>query len=95
MTLKEFVIDQLDSNQEDSATMVDGHANPVNHAVTESRNDVFNIFKFAADNSDVEWSMDGYDIEGASTYVIGTQHSDWQALKTKRKWKIRKVDFLL
>ncbi|WP_271769223.1 JAB-like toxin 1 domain-containing protein [Aquimarina algiphila] len=49
----------------------------VNIAVTDekNKNDVFNLFKFVADNSNVEWSVGKIEYQGLGTnYQIGTYH---------------------
>ncbi|MDR1198836.1 MAG: DUF6443 domain-containing protein [Prevotellaceae bacterium] len=44
----------------------------------EGVNDVFNVFKFAADNTSVEWVVHKYENDGTK-YTIGTQHHDAKA----------------
>jgi RHS repeat-associated protein len=41
----------------------------------EGANDVFNIFKFAADNTNVEWVVHKYENDGTK-YTIGTKHQE-------------------
>jgi hypothetical protein len=41
-------------------------------------NDVFNVFKFAADNTNVEWVVHKYENDGEK-YTIGTMHHDAKA----------------
>ena len=45
------------------------------YAVTGNISTVFNVFKFAAENSAVEWKIDGYRTNsGTNEYFIGTSH---------------------
>uniref|UniRef100_UPI0025F3D4EB JAB-like toxin 1 domain-containing protein n=1 Tax=uncultured Bacteroides sp. TaxID=162156 RepID=UPI0025F3D4EB len=41
---------------------------------TNNMEDATNIFKFAADNTSVEWKLDVYDDKGSTTAIIGTKH---------------------
>ena len=40
-----------------------------------SKDDVFKVFKFAADNSNVEWSVNKLSVNGSNRYQIGTNFS--------------------
>ncbi|MCD7971330.1 MAG: hypothetical protein LUG18_01475 [Candidatus Azobacteroides sp.] len=42
------------------------------YGTTQNKNDAFNLFKFAADNSDVEWSLSGFKKEGKTNFYVGT-----------------------
>jgi len=45
-------------------------------AETSNSSDAFNVFKFAADNSNVEWSLSGFKDEGKTKFYINTQQSE-------------------
>ena len=46
------------------------------YAVTGNKREVLKVFKFAADNSKVEWNLEGYrTLSGGNEYFIGTTHS--------------------
>ncbi len=46
-------------------------------AETSSSTDAFNVFKFAADNSNVEWSLKGYGTEGGGTgFLLLTSYDE-------------------
>ena len=67
-------ITQIRSTGQDTTEEID-----VDIAVTDesNRNDVFNVFKFAADNTDVEFSVGKINYPGLGTnYQIGTFHLD-------------------
>jgi hypothetical protein len=49
------------------------------NATTSNGTDAFNVFKFAADNSNVEWSLSGFKEGGKRKYFINTEQSDAQA----------------
>ena len=38
-----------------------------------SKDDVFKVFKFAADNSNVEWSVNKFSVDGSNRYQIGNE----------------------
>ena len=40
----------------------------------DTQDDMINVFKFAADNSKVEWRVDRYRDNGHSSYAVGTVH---------------------
>ena len=44
-----------------------------NYTVTQSA-EVGKVFLFAADNSNVEWSLQGFSKDGKNSYVLGTSH---------------------
>jgi hypothetical protein len=47
-----------------------------NYAVTNNKRDAFEVFKFAAENSIVEWGIQGYrTITGQNEYFVGTSHN--------------------
>ncbi|MBC9795835.1 DUF6443 domain-containing protein [Sinomicrobium weinanense] len=49
----------------------------VDYGVTQSISDAFDVFKFAADNSDVEWSVQGYQLDNdAHSYAVLTSHAE-------------------
>ena len=51
--------------------------NDFSFVATSNVNDAFNVFKFASDNSDVEWGLDGYQsTKGGNRYVLRTSFSD-------------------
>ncbi|MDR0542939.1 MAG: hypothetical protein LBH19_12125 [Dysgonamonadaceae bacterium] len=49
------------------------------HGITTNKTDAFNVFKFAADNSNVEWSLSGFKDECKAKFYINTQHSPAEA----------------
>ncbi|MCG8208152.1 hypothetical protein G1K53_11640, partial [Tenacibaculum finnmarkense] len=53
-----------------------------------SKDDVFKVFKFAADNSNVEWSVNKLGVNGSNRYQIGTNFSSNYSPGFKRvgKW---------
>ena len=42
---------------------------------TKNLNDAVKLFKFGADNTDVEWKIEAYSNEGDNTFAIGTDHN--------------------
>ena len=47
----------------------------ITHTDGGRKDDVFNVFKFASDNSNVEWSLHKFSVmDGTSNYQIGTYH---------------------
>ncbi|MBN2521169.1 MAG: hypothetical protein JXB17_11725 [Bacteroidales bacterium] len=44
------------------------------YAETGNKEDAFKVFKWAADNSNAEWTISGFNITGKEKYVIGTNH---------------------
>ncbi len=46
------------------------------YAITTNKKDAFKVFKFAADNTDVEWGIDGYRTSEDNEYVVRTSHSE-------------------
>jgi len=55
---------------ETKRTNVDG-----NYAITTNRNEAFNVFYFMANNTNVEWGIDGYRTSGDNEYILKTSHS--------------------
>ena len=49
------------------------------NAVTSNKNDTFNLFKFASDNSNVEWSLSGFKGDGKVKFYLNTEHNSVQA----------------
>lgn len=45
------------------------------YAETSNASDAFSIFKFASDNSKVEWGLKGYKTEGKDGFLIMTSHN--------------------
>jgi hypothetical protein len=46
-------------------------------ALTSNSTDAFSLFKFAADNSNVEWSLSGFkNAEGGTNFVFNTTHNE-------------------
>ena len=45
-----------------------------NYGITTSKKDAFNVFYFMAENTDVEWAIDGYRVSGSNEYVVRTTH---------------------
>ena len=48
----------------------------VNRARTTNANDAANVFLFAANNSNVEWGLAGYNTGNSMTYALWTGHSE-------------------
>ncbi|UII76006.1 hypothetical protein LV716_17335 [Flagellimonas sp. HMM57] len=49
----------------------------VDFGVTQNMADAFDVFKFAADNSSVEWGLQSYKLDnGANSYIVGTSKSE-------------------
>ena len=46
------------------------------YTATTSKKEAFDVFYFMAENTDVEWGIDGYRVSGGNEYVIRTSHSD-------------------
>ncbi|MCL1942984.1 MAG: hypothetical protein FWF54_05485, partial [Candidatus Azobacteroides sp.] len=46
----------------------------VHYALTDSRSDALNVFKFAADNTNVEWDVHKFTENNTIKYSIGTDH---------------------
>ena len=47
--------------------------------ITSNSNDAFNVFKFAADNSKVEWSLSGFKDSKSTQYYLNTEYVNTQA----------------
>ena len=47
-----------------------------NYGITPSKTDAFNVFYFLAENTNVEWGIDGYRVSGSNEYVIRTSHDE-------------------
>ena len=45
------------------------------NAITSNKDAAFNVFKYAADNSNVEWSMSGFKENGNTKFFLNTEHS--------------------
>jgi RHS repeat-associated protein len=59
--------------------LVSGLDNGGHNAVTTNSTDAFNLFKFAADNSNVEWSLSGFNnSNGGTNFVFNTTHEKTQ-----------------
>lgn len=51
------------------------------YGITQNMAEAFKVFKFAADNSDVEFALQSYKLDnGAQSYVVGTYGSDAYAI---------------
>ena len=46
------------------------------YTTTTSKNAAFDVFYFMAENTDVEWGIDGYRVSEGNEYVIRTSHND-------------------
>ena len=46
------------------------------YTATTSKKAAFDVFYFMAENTDVEWGIDGYRVSGGNEYVIRTSHND-------------------
>ena len=44
---------------------------------TTSKKEAFDVFYFMAENTDVEWGIDGYRVSGKNEYVIRTSNDEW------------------
>lgn len=53
----------------DPASTYNGH-----YGETSNANDAFNVFKFASDNSNVEWGLNGYKTENGDGFLLYTSH---------------------
>ena len=54
-----------------------GLENGGHSAITSNSTDAFNLFKFAVDNSNVEWSLSGFkNSEGITNFTFNTTHSE-------------------
>jgi len=49
-------------------------------AITSNSTDVFTLFKFAADNSNVEWSLSGFKDNNQNKFYLNTQHAELYSL---------------
>ena len=61
-----------------------GHRNDgyfhLRYTGTGSREDAFKVYEFASKNSGVEWALSAYNINGSTTYALGTQQSKESAV---------------
>ncbi|WP_276833709.1 RHS repeat-associated core domain-containing protein, partial [Chryseobacterium cucumeris] len=48
--------------------------NKINYARTKNPNDAANVFMFAAKNSNVEWGLDAYNVNGNALFTLYTGH---------------------
>ena len=48
----------------------------------EGGSELQDLFKFCSDNSNVEWSLNGYKNKGKTTYLIATSHKEGKVYKT-------------
>jgi RHS repeat-associated protein len=63
-----------------SVTNMSKHAS----GVTSNSSDAFNVFKFAVDNSNVEWAMAGYkNSSGSTDYVLNTDFNEGEVRNRK------------
>ena len=46
-----------------------------NYAISTNKDESFNVFSFMANNTNVEWGIDGYRTSGNNEYVIKTSHN--------------------
>jgi RHS repeat-associated protein len=60
--------------------------NGIHYAISENSDDAFAVFLFAANNTGVEWQLDGYSNEGTNQFVIATQNSPDAAVTTDGGW---------
>ncbi len=60
--------------------------NGIHYAISENSDDAFAVFLFAANNTGVEWQLDGYSNEGTNQLVIVTQNSPDAAVTTDGGW---------
>ena len=47
---------------------------PGHYAATENKDEAFKVFNFMANNTDVEWAIDGFRTEGTNEYVVRSSH---------------------
>ncbi|MFP4664303.1 MAG: JAB-like toxin 1 domain-containing protein, partial [Bacteroidales bacterium] len=47
-----------------------------NYAISSNKRESFNVFYFMANNTNVEWGIDGYRTSGDNEYIIRTSHDD-------------------
>jgi RHS repeat-associated protein len=48
-----------------------------NYTATTSKKEAFDVFYFMAENTEVEWGIDGYRVSGGNEYVIRTSNDEW------------------
>ena len=66
-----------------------------NYAVTGNKQEAFKVFKFAADNSNVEWNLEGYRTKsGSNEYFIGTSHEIDNASSSYRMERFNELDMV-
>ncbi|MBL7903469.1 MAG: hypothetical protein JNL22_00465 [Bacteroidales bacterium] len=58
------------------------YGHPESIAETGSVSNAFSVFKFASENSNAEWQIDGYKVGNNFRYVIATAHSGDDAVTT-------------
>jgi hypothetical protein len=46
-----------------------------NYAISTNKKEAFNVFYFVANNTNVEWGIDGYRTSGDNEYIIRTSHN--------------------
>ena len=75
------ILSDLSTENTKTVTMATGEdtTEEINTNITHTdgtfKDDVFKVFKFAADNSNVEWSLHKFSVmDGTSNYQIGTYH---------------------
>ena len=47
-----------------------------NYAISINKKEIFNVFYFMANNTNVEWGIDGYRTEGNNEYILRTSHGE-------------------
>ena len=47
-----------------------------NYAISNNKKETFNVFYHMANNTNVEWGIDGYRTSGDNEYIIRTSHND-------------------
>ncbi len=79
--ISDLSIDKADVQTWEIGTEIDPPTEKVNVNITHTdgskQDDAFNVFKFVADNSNVEWSLHKFGLsDGSSRYQLGTYHKD-------------------
>jgi hypothetical protein len=69
--------DFLEQLYKSPLTEYDGH-----YGETSNIEDAFNLFKFVADHTNVEWAISGYKNAAQSTYLVRTSHDEARVRET-------------
>lgn len=75
------ILVQLAINRPETVFRAD-YPKGIRYAVSGNSKDAFAVFLFAANNTGVEWQLDGYSINRSNQFVISTQHSPDHGVST-------------